>query len=105
MKKRIATRKIPKVRIAAPAGRPLQLRYTCPTEGREIRISTNTYDLAEAETQRDKLAARLTLGIDPKPARQFTNSDKMSWEEFRDAFTRLKAATFRSENSRASAEY
>jgi integrase len=105
MKSKTPTRKVPKVRIAAPEGRPLQLRYTCPVEGREIRISTNTYDQKEAEDQRDKLAAKLVLGIDAKPARRFTNSDRMSWEQFRDSFTRLKAATFRSENSRESAEY
>lgn len=104
MKTKTPARKIPKVRIAAPEGRPLQLRYNCPTEGREIRISTNTYDMAEAETQRDKLAAKLVLGIDAKPRRRFTNGPNMSWEEFRDAFTRLKAATFRSEGAKQAAE-
>lgn len=96
-------RKTPKVRIAAPEGRPLQLRYACPVEGREIRISTNTYSLADAENQRAALAAKLTLGIDAKP-RRFINSDRMTWQEFRDAFTRLKAATFRSANAREGAE-
>ena len=104
MKSKTPARKIPRVRIAAPEGRPLQLRYTCPVEGREIRISTNTHDMKEAETQRDKLAAKLVLGIDAKPRRRFANGPNMSWEEFRDAFTRLKAATFRSEGAKQAAE-
>lgn len=104
MKTKTPAQKIPKVRIAAPEGRPLQLRYTCPKEGREIRISTNTYDPKDAEVQRDKLAAKLTLGIDAKPRRQFASGPMMSWEEFRDAFTRLKAATFRSEGAKQAAE-
>jgi integrase len=104
MKTKTPARKIPKVRIAAPEGRPLQLRFHCPIEGREIRVSTNTYDQAEAETQRAKMAAKLMLGIDAKPQRRFTNGDRMTWEEFRDSFTRLKAATFRSEGAKQAAE-
>ena len=104
MKNKSPARKTPKVRIAAPEGRPLQLRYTCPEEGREIRISTNTYDVAEAEAQRDKLAAKLILGIDAKPRRRFASGSTASWEEFRDAFSRLKASTFRSANASQAAE-
>ncbi len=105
MKSKTPARKIPKVRIAAPEGRPLQLRYTCPDEGREIRISANTYDQGEAEKQRQKLLAKLLLGIDAKPRSAMPkNGPGMAWEDFRDAYCRLKAATFRSENSRETAE-
>ena len=57
-------RKIPTVRIGRPSGRPFQLRYTCPVEEREVRISTNTRDEHEAERQKKELEAKLLLGID-----------------------------------------
>ena len=60
------TKRIPKVRLARPAGRPLQLRYTDPETGKEVRISAETYDEAEALKQLDKLKAKLTLGIEVK---------------------------------------
>jgi len=44
-----SARKIPKVRIVRPSGRPFQLRYRCPIEKREIRTSTGTRDEEEAE--------------------------------------------------------
>jgi len=60
-------RKIPTVRTASPAGRPIQLRYICPVENREIRISTKTRDEVEAERQKKELEARLLLDIEAKP--------------------------------------
>ena len=45
-------RKIPTVRIGRPSRRPFQLRYTCPVEDREVRISTKTRDECEAERQK-----------------------------------------------------
>ena len=54
-----SARSIPKVRMACPEGRLIQLRYTCPVEKREIRISTGTKDIEEAERQKAELEARL----------------------------------------------
>ena len=54
---------IPKVRIARPEGRPFQLRYTCPKEKREIRISIGSCDENEAVRLKAELKARLLLGI------------------------------------------
>ena len=95
--------RIPKVRIARPKNRPIQLRYKCPVEQREIRISTNTYDEAEAEQQKAKLEAKLLLGLEAKPKRKVTGP-RMPWEIFREEYTRLKVATFRSENAMTAAE-
>jgi hypothetical protein len=62
------TKRIPKVRLAKPAGRQYQLRYTIDFEtGREVRISTGTTDEAEAMGQLEQLKAKLTLGIDARP--------------------------------------
>jgi hypothetical protein len=62
--------KIPKVRIARPDGRPIQLRYTDPETKREVRISTGTRDEDEAADQKEKLEAKLLLG--PKLAGVYT---------------------------------
>jgi hypothetical protein len=63
-------RKIPSVRIAKPNGRPIQLRYTDPATGKEIRISTGTTDEAAAIEQKKDLEAKLRLGQDAKPSRK-----------------------------------
>lgn len=97
--------KTPKVRMAKPAGRPIQLRYFCPVEKREIRISTQTYDEAEAQEQLDKLEAKLLLGFDVKPRKITAQAGpQMPWDEFRDEYTRLKVATFRSAQAQQAAE-
>ena len=80
---------VPKVRIAHAKGRPIQLRYRCPIEKREVRISTNTYDPAEAEQQKKELEAKLLLGIQPTKRNGPTRGPHMPWEEFRDAYTTL----------------
>jgi hypothetical protein len=64
------TNGIPKVRMAKPSGRPFQLRYTAPETSKEIRITTGTHDEAETERERDKIVAKLTLGMDAKPKRK-----------------------------------
>jgi integrase len=98
-------KRVPKVRIGRPAGRPIQLRYTDPATGREVRISTGTLDGAEALDQKSKLEAKLTLGIDVRPRRRIANAGAhMTWAEFRDAYTRLKVSTFRSEGAKEAAE-
>src|SRR5262249_17397631 len=60
-------KRIPKVRLARPAGRPYQLRYTDSETGREVRISTATDDEAAARDQLADLQAKLRLGIEPRP--------------------------------------
>ena len=83
----MANRKTPKVRMACPSGRPIQLRYFCPIERKEIRISTGTRDQAEAEQQIRELEAKLILGIDAKPdAKRIMGSPQMPWEEFREQY-------------------
>ena len=50
------------VRLARPSNRPIQLRYFCPTERREVRISTGTCDENEAKRQQRDLERRLAEG-------------------------------------------
>jgi len=96
-------RKIPTVRIASPTGRPIQLRYICPIENREIRISTKTRDEDEAERKKKELEARLLLGIDAKP-RKVVKGPSMSWADFRESYTQLKVSTFRNEETKTSTD-
>ena len=42
------TKQPPKVRMAKPNGRPIQLRYTDPDTGKEVRITTKTHNEGEA---------------------------------------------------------
>ena len=93
----------PKVRIARPKNRPFQLRYTCPEEGREVRMSTGTRDEKKAQQQKEQLEAKLLLGIDAKPKR-VERGPRMKWEDFRHDYTRLKVSTFRSEKAMDVAE-
>ena len=90
--------KSPSVIMVCPAKRPIQLRYMCPDEGRQIRISTGTRDEAEALRQKQELEAKLLLGISAKP-KQVTRGANMRWEEFREEYSRLKVATFRSKQT------
>ncbi|HJN08632.1 MAG TPA: site-specific integrase [Pirellulaceae bacterium] len=96
-------RKIPTVRIGRPSRRPFQLRYTCPVEDREVRISTKTRDECEAERQKKELEAKLLLGIEAKP-RTVVKGPSMPWGDFRHEYSRLKVSTFLSENSMYTAE-
>lgn len=66
----MASKPPPTVRMAKPKGRPIQLRYTCPNEGREIRISTGTTNEADALEQKQKLEAKLLLGLEARPRRR-----------------------------------
>lgn len=84
----------PKVRIAAPKGRPLQLRYTDPATSKEVRISTGTRNHAEAESQRRELEARLLLGI--KPELKVSYGPQMPWILFREEYRRRYLNTLRS---------
>ncbi len=86
--------KIPRVRIAKPTGRPIQLRYTDPQTGKEVRITTETYDAETAIELKKQLEAKLLLGIDAKPKRR-KGGPSMGWEEFRERYTELQLSTLR----------
>jgi integrase len=87
--------KVPKVRIVRPSGRPFQLRYVCPQEKREIRISTGTRDEAEAVQQKAELEARLLLGLETKPSREKRPGPDMEWSDFREQYRTLHLSTVR----------
>lgn len=90
-------KKPPRVRIACPKGRPMQLRYTDPATGREVRLSAGTDDRSEAEALRAELEARLLLGQDPRPKPKPvpTGSQEMAWDAFREQYRRMHLATLR----------
>ena len=95
--------RVPKVRIAAPKSRTLQLRYTCPNTKKEIRIPTGTHNRVEAEQQKKELEAKLLLGQSTKPKRRRTGSPSMDWEDFRERYTEIQLSTLRCK-SRTDAE-
>lgn len=86
--------RVPKVRMAMRGGY-WQIRYTCPIEKREVRISTKTADEAEAIEQRKKIEAKLRLGIEVTPRRKMTLGASMPWEDFREEYSQLKVSTMR----------
>lgn len=91
MAKRHSNTRIPKVRIARPAKRQYQLRYTDPATKKEIRIAIGTRDEAEAERQRAELLAKLTLGIDVtrKAKAEPETGPNMPWDDFREQYRNL----------------
>lgn len=92
----MAKKKPPSVRIACPEGRPLQLRYFCPIERKEIRISTGTRDRDEAEQKKRELEAKLLLGLDAKPKdMNRTRGPQMPWEDFREQYSRIYLSTLK----------
>jgi len=88
-------RRIPKVRIARPANRPFQLRYDCPVEKRQIRISTGTRDETEARRQKAELEAKLLLGLDVNLGTSVGVGPEMEWSDFRERYRALHLATIR----------
>ncbi len=88
-------KRIPRVRIARPKGRAIQLRYTSPETGKEHRISTGTLDEGEALEQKQRLEAKLLLGIATKPAKRTTGGPTMDWTVFRERYTELQLSTLR----------
>jgi integrase len=102
MPKSAEQRRVPKVRIVAAKGRALQIRYTDPDTGREVRIGTGTHDLADAERQKGDIEAKLRLGIEAKPAAR-SSGPSMSWDAFREEYARLKS--WRTETAREGMEY
>ncbi len=99
----MASTKIPKVRLAKPGKRPYQVRYHCPIEQREIRITTGTHDETEAEDKRQEVLAKLRLGIEAKPRKRVASGPNMAWSDFRNRYTTLELSRLR-KNSRTSAE-
>jgi integrase len=94
--------KIPAVRMAKAGGRPIQLRYTCPETGKEIRISTGTYDPELAAEQKKDLEAKLRLGL-PTERKRVPAGPQMPWEDFREKYRDLQLSTLR-EKSKIDAE-
>lgn len=90
-----SVRKIPRVRIVRPAGRTFQLRYHCPNEKKEIRISTGTTDEGEADRQKSELEAKLLLGIAASTHRDKKCGPEMEWSDFREQYRTLHLATVR----------
>lgn len=95
-KRKPRSKSVPKkVRIVRPSRRPFQLRYDCPIEKREVRISTGTRDEDEAERQKTELEARLLLGLETKPNRQRVLGPEMEWSDFREQYRTLHLSTVR----------
>jgi len=92
-------KRTPKVRLCQPGGRKFQLRYTCPIEQREIRISTGTHDEAEALDQKAKLEAKLLLGIKEPSKPKKPNGPEMRWDDFREAYRDLQLVTLREKSA------
>lgn len=88
-------KKPPKVRIAKPKDRPIQLRYTDPETKREVRITTNSYNSAEVNEQKKQLEAKLLLGINAKPSKRTAAGPKMPWGEFRERYSTMQLSGLR----------
>jgi len=84
-----------KVRIARPSGRPYQVRYRCPTENREVRISVGSRDEYEAERLRRETEARLLLGLKTTHLNRPLLGPEMEWEHFREQYSQLHLMTVR----------
>jgi len=97
-----SSKRVPKVRIARPANRPFQLRYTDAETQKEIRLSVGSRDEADALRQLDELKAKLLLGIESRPKKKI-RGPQMPWEEFREAYTTMQLASVR-DNSALAAE-
>jgi integrase len=85
----------PRVRIVQPSGRPFQIRYFCPIEKREIRMSVGSRDMAEAERLKSEVEARLLLGISVESQTEKLFGPEMDWECFREEYRVLHLSTLR----------
>ncbi|TWT60841.1 tyrosine-type recombinase/integrase [Rubinisphaera italica] len=92
---RSTTHPVPKVRIVEPSGRPIQVRYHCPIEKREIRISTGSRDRNVAELLKREIEAKLLLGIEIQSASEKIRGPEMDWKDFREEYRVLHLATVR----------
>ncbi len=91
--------KPPKVRIAQPAGRPYQIRYRCPAENREIRISVGSRDRDEAEQLKLEIEAKLLLRIEVRPEKEKIYGPEMDWSDFREEYRVLHLSTLRDKSA------
>ncbi len=85
----------PKIRIAAPKNRPLQLRYFCPKENREIRISVGSRDMEDAERLKKEIEAKFLLGIEVRSDKKIVLGPEMEWDQFREQYTTQHLAALR----------
>ena len=100
-KKRVqGNSKTPKVRIAAPKNRPLQVRYFCPGEKREVRISVGSLDMEEAEQLKKEIEAKLLLGITVRSNQAKIRGPEMTWEEFREDYSQLHLKSVRDSSAK-----
>jgi integrase len=90
--------KPPSVRMVRAGGRPIQLRYTSRETGKEVRLSTGTYDPEIAAEQKKELEAKLLLGLPASKRRKITGPN-MLWEDFRERYTALQLATLREKSA------
>jgi len=91
--------KLPKVRIANPKGRLFQVRYYCPEEKREIRISTGSREREEAEKVKAEIEAKLYLGIKIRPEKEKVHGPEMDWLDFREEYRVLHLITLRDKSA------
>jgi len=87
--------KPPKVRIAKPSNRPFQVRYTCPVQKKEFRISVGSRNIDDAEQLKSEIEAKLLLGIEVQPEKQKIYGPEMDWESFREEYRVLHLASVR----------
>lgn len=87
--------KPPKVRIAKPSNRPFQVRYTCPVQKKEIRISVGSRDVDDAEQLKSEIEAKLLLGIEVKSEKEKIYGPEMDWDSFREEYRVLHLASVR----------
>ena len=95
MKKTKPNPKLPKVTIARPAGRPFQLRYVCPLEKRQVRVSVGNRDENEALRLKSELEAKFILGISTRTSKESLLGPDMAWDDFREQYRILHLKTVR----------
>jgi len=86
---------VPKIRIARPSGRPYQIRYKCPVEGREIRMTVGNRDDAQALRMKAELEAKFLLGLKVETAKVKIKGPDMDWDDFREDYRLLHLSTVR----------
>ena len=91
--------------IARPAGRPFQLRYVCPIEKRQIRVSVGSRDENEAARMKAELEAKFVLGISTRTTKETVLGPDMAWEDFREQFRVLHLAGVRDSTSQHAESY
>lgn len=85
----------PRVSLVYPAARPIQMRDTDPETGKQVRVSTGTRDPVKAEEERERLQAKLILGMDVRSPKKRVYGPTLPWEDFRDEYSRQHLSTLR----------